>query len=107
MSSIRRWYLFAVCAVSLQSVAWAAIVLLRGLLHPRLQADFELISVQIAVIIIGLPIFLWHWSSARDHFVNQAVDGVVDIGPAPIYLYFRKIRNKERHLFFNDWLRCI
>jgi hypothetical protein len=87
MSSIRRWYLFAVCAVSLQSVAWAAIVLLRGLLNPRLQADFELISVQIAVIIIGLPIFLWHWSRARDHFVNQAVDGVVDVGPAPIYLY--------------------
>lgn len=87
MSSIRRWYLFAVCAVSLQAVAWAAIVLLRGLLNPRFQADFELISVQIAVIIIGLPIFLWHWSRARDHFVDQAVDGVVDAGPAPLYLY--------------------
>lgn len=87
MSSVRRWYLFAVCAVSIQSVAWAAIVLLRGLLNPRLQADFELISVQIAVIIIGLPIFLWHWGRARDHFVDQAVDGVVDVGPAPIYLY--------------------
>ncbi|MBS60459.1 MAG: hypothetical protein CL606_04015 [Anaerolineaceae bacterium] len=87
MSSVRRWYLFAVCAVSLQSVAWAAIVLLRGLLNPRLQADFELISVQIAVIIIGLPIFLWHWGRARDTFVHLTVDGGVDVGPAPLYLY--------------------
>jgi len=57
MSSVRRWYLFAVCAVSIQSVAWAAIVLLRGLLNPRLQADFELISVQIAVIILAYQFF--------------------------------------------------
>lgn len=87
MSSIRRWYLFSVCAVSLQAVAWAAIVLLRGILHTGLQADFELISVQIAVITIGLPIFLWHWSRARDHLTDQVVDGEVELEPVPLYLY--------------------
>ena len=59
MMTVRRWYLFLVCAVSLQAVTWASIWLLRGILLPSLLADPELFSVQIAIILIGLPVFLW------------------------------------------------
>jgi len=31
MNAVRRWYIYLVCIVSLQAVAWAAISLLRDL----------------------------------------------------------------------------
>ncbi len=65
MISIRRWYVFLVCAVSLQSVTWAVIALLRNLLAQRSEAPITAIAFQIAVIIIGLPLFLVHWLWAQ------------------------------------------
>ena len=77
MTTVRRWYLFMVCAVSLQAVAWAVIWLLRGILLPDLLAGPELFSMQIAIVAIGLPIFLWHWGRAR---------GEAPIGPNAVVL---------------------
>ncbi len=85
--TVRRWYLFLVSAVSLQAVVWAVIWILRGMLLPSLRAEAELFSVQIAIIVIGLPIFLWHWSRARVQAQSLVEDGRVDVGPFPIYLY--------------------
>ena len=87
MTTVRRWYFLLVCAVSLQAVTWAVIWLLRGILLPNLLADPELFSVQIAIIVIGLPIFLWHWSRAFMEARPLAEDGRVDVGPWPLYLY--------------------
>ncbi len=61
MSSIRRWYIYLVSAISLQAVAWAIIALLRNLLISRLNPPRTAIAFEIAVILIGLPIFLAHW----------------------------------------------
>jgi len=61
MSSIRRWYIYLVSAISLQAVAWAIIALLRNLLISRLNPPPTAIAFEIAVILIGLPIFLAHW----------------------------------------------
>jgi len=61
MSTVRRWYIYLVSAVSLQAVAWAIIVLLRNLLISRLNPPSTLIAFPIAVILVGLPIFLAHW----------------------------------------------
>jgi hypothetical protein len=61
MSTVRRWYIYLVSAVSLQAVAWAIIVLLRNLLITRLNPPSTLIAFPIAVILVGLPIFLAHW----------------------------------------------
>ncbi|NJN54537.1 MAG: hypothetical protein HC804_07155 [Anaerolineae bacterium] len=68
MANIRRVYIFVVTAVSLNAVAWAVIVLLRNLLTPALNPlrnnisyQTEVIAMQLAVIIIGLPIYLVHW----------------------------------------------
>lgn len=87
MMTIRRWYIFLVCAVSLQAVAWAVIWLLRGMLLPRMYAEAELFSVQIAIVVIGLPIFIWHWRKVSSPAQSRTEDGHVDLGPFPIYLY--------------------
>lgn len=59
MVTVRRWYIFLVCAVSLQSVTWAVITLLQDLLTSG--GSVAAIAFQIAVIVIGLPLFLVHW----------------------------------------------
>jgi hypothetical protein len=68
MNSILRWYQYIVSAFSLQAVTWAVIALLRNLLTPALNPisgsvsyATETMALQLAVIIIGLPLFLVHW----------------------------------------------
>lgn len=59
MVTVRRWYVFLVCFIALQGVTWAVIALLRGVL---LGTSTPLATAfQIAVTIIGLPVFLGHW----------------------------------------------
>ncbi len=65
MATVRRWYMFLVSAISLQAVAWAVIALFRDLLTPDYQAPIEATAFQIAVIIVGLPIYLAHWLWAQ------------------------------------------
>jgi hypothetical protein len=61
MVTVRRWYIYLVCAVSLQSVTWAVIALGRNLLIQTRTPDVAFIAFQIAVIVIGLPLYLAHW----------------------------------------------
>lgn len=65
MDSVRRWYIFLVAAISLQSVAWALIALLRNLLGVWGDRSNTAIAFQVAVIVIGLPIFVIHWLWAQ------------------------------------------
>jgi hypothetical protein len=59
MSTVRNWYIYLVSAISLQAVTWSTIDLLRNLL--LYGADPLAVALQLAVIIIGLPVFLVHW----------------------------------------------
>lgn len=65
MATVRRWYIFLVCAISLHSVTWAVIALLRNLFISGSDAPVAVIAFEIAVIVIGLPIFLVHWLWAQ------------------------------------------
>ncbi len=65
MSSVRRWYIFLVATISLQAVTWAVIALLRNVLGVWGERSTEAIAFQIAVIVIGLPVFLIHWFWAQ------------------------------------------
>ncbi len=65
MATVRRWYIFLVSAISLQAVTWAVIALLRNLVTPGYDAPTDAIAFQIAVIVVGLPIFLGHWLWAQ------------------------------------------
>jgi len=71
MSTVRRWYLYIVCAISLQAVTWAVIALLRNLFVFGIEP--LAVALQIAVVIIGLPVFLGHWLSAQ-----RSVEGSVE-----------------------------
>ena len=61
MFTPRRFYIYAVSAVSIQSVTTALIALLRNLLVTELHPERTAIAFQIAAILIGFPIFLAHW----------------------------------------------
>ncbi len=61
MTTVRRWYVYLVSAISLQAVTWAVIALLRNLLLSRLDPQPTAIAFQISVVVIGLPIFVAHW----------------------------------------------
>lgn len=85
MFNFRRIYIYLVTAVSLNAVAWAIIALLRNLLTPGLNParnsiayNQEMMALQLAIIIIGLPIYLAHWLWAerltqRDEEEREAV----------------------------------
>jgi len=60
MNTARRWYIYLVCAISLQAATWAIIALLRNLLAGG-GGSIGFIAFQIAVTVIALPIFLVHW----------------------------------------------
>ncbi|NTU79242.1 MAG: hypothetical protein HGA45_07535, partial [Chloroflexales bacterium] len=65
MSSVRRWYIFLVATISLQAVTWAVIALLRNVLGVWGERSTEAIAFQVAVIVIGLPVYLIHWLWAQ------------------------------------------
>jgi len=65
MSSIRRWYVYLISAISLQAVTWALISLLRDLLIPQLNSPRQSMALSTAVILTGLPFFLVHWLWAQ------------------------------------------
>jgi hypothetical protein len=65
VNNVRRGYIYLACIASLEAVAWAAIGLLRNLLAPGKYTSLEETALLIAVIVVGLPIFLVHWLWAQ------------------------------------------
>jgi hypothetical protein len=65
MENVRRAYVYLVCLASLQGVAWAVISLLRNLLAPPARTSPENTALQLAIIIVALPVFVVHWVWAQ------------------------------------------
>jgi len=65
MSNVRRGYIYLACLASLEAVAWAIISLLRNLLAPAKFTSLEGTALQVAIIVVGLPLFLVHWLWAQ------------------------------------------
>jgi hypothetical protein len=65
MSNVRRAYIYLACIASLEAVAWAVISLLRNLLVPGKYTSLENTALQIATIVVGLPVWLVHWLWAQ------------------------------------------
>ena len=93
MNNILRWYQYIVSAVSLQAVTWAVIALLRNLLTPALNPlsgsiryATDTMALQLAVIIIGLPIFLVHWLWAERSRGQEGEEAFELV--RPLYIYF-------------------
>ncbi len=65
MGNVRRGYIYVACIASVEAAAWAIISLLRNLLAPDRYSSLEGTALQIAIIVVSLPIFLVHWLWAQ------------------------------------------
>lgn len=72
MRTVRRIYFYAVSLVSLEIALWGVISLARNILSPsyRLQ-DSDLLASGLALVLVGLPIFVLHWWLAQRDAVRD------------------------------------
>lgn len=61
MRTIRRLYFYAVAFISLEVVVWGLIGLLRSILSSRLVNTADVLAQALALVLVGVPIFLFHW----------------------------------------------
>ena len=61
MRTIRRLYFYAVALISLEIVLWGVIGLLRSIFSSRLVDIADVLAQALALVLVGLPIFLFHW----------------------------------------------
>lgn len=61
MRTIRRLYFYAVALISLEVVTWGLIGLLRSIFSTRLVNTAEVLAQALALVLVGVPIFLFHW----------------------------------------------
>lgn len=71
MQTIRRLYLYAFALISLETVLWGAIILVRSLLGGPDQMEPAELARSISLILVGIPVFLLHggiahYSAARN-----------------------------------------
>jgi hypothetical protein len=85
MLSVRRWYIYLVSGISVQSVTWAIIFLLRNLIVPERESSTLELAFFIAVIIIGLPIYIAHWLWAQRLANNDPIERGATLRRAYLY----------------------
>jgi hypothetical protein len=71
MPTIRRLYFYLVAFISLEVVTWGLIGLLRSIVSSALVDMAGALSRALALVLVGAPIFLFHWrwcqrAAARD-----------------------------------------
>lgn len=65
MKSIRRLYFYLVAFISIEVVTWGLIGLLRSIIDDTVSGGAEALAQAIALILVGVPIFLIHWLWAQ------------------------------------------
>jgi hypothetical protein len=65
MKTVRRLYFYAVAFVSLEVVLWGLIGLLRTIFNNPEFGSAEALAGALALILVGVPIFLVHWVWAQ------------------------------------------
>ncbi|MFN3374787.1 MAG: DUF5671 domain-containing protein, partial [Chloroflexus sp.] len=61
MNVVRRWYLFVSATIGLQGFTWSLIWLIYGVVSGVDQPSIEATALQIAALVICLPLWLIHW----------------------------------------------
>ncbi len=97
MLTVRRIYLYLVSAISLVGVTWSVIGLARLIVSEGIgQGQIIGLATWLAIIIVGLPIFLFHWLMAqrltdRDEEERSSIVrriyfyGIMAAGATPIF----------------------
>jgi len=65
MKTVRRLYFYAVALISLEVVLWGLINLLRSIIDQTVGGGAVALAQALALILVGLPIFLFHWLWAQ------------------------------------------
>lgn len=65
MRTIRRLYFYAVALISLEVVIWGLIGLMRTIFSSGLVNLTEVLAQALALVLVGVPIFLFHWLWTR------------------------------------------
>ena len=66
MKTIRRLYFYAVAIISMEVVVWGIISLLRSIFSVnKIVDDASALAQALALILVGVPIFLVHWLWAQ------------------------------------------
>lgn len=66
MKTIRRLYFYAVASISIEVVMWGIISLLRSIFNAnRIVDSASTLAQALSLILVGVPIFLVHWSWAQ------------------------------------------
>src|SRR5258706_3578244 len=65
MKTIRRLYFYAVAFISLEVILWGTISLVRSFFGNRIEDGVQTLAQAISLILVGVPIFLFHWIFAQ------------------------------------------
>lgn len=65
MKTVRRLYVYAVALISIEVVIWGLINLLRSMVSQTVGGTAEVLARALALTVVGLPIFLFHWRWAQ------------------------------------------
>ena len=65
MKTVRRLYFYAVALISIEVVLWGLINLLRSIVSQTVGGTAEVLARALALTVVGLPIFLFHWLWAQ------------------------------------------
>ncbi|MBN1372047.1 MAG: hypothetical protein JW987_08895 [Anaerolineaceae bacterium] len=66
MRTIRRLYFYALALIGLEALVWGAVNLLRTILEAGLTgSDVDSLAIGLAMVLVGLPVFLLHWLTAQ------------------------------------------
>ena len=65
MKTIRRLYFYAVAFISLEVILWGMISLVRSFFGNRIENGVQTLAQALSLILVGVPIFLFHWILAQ------------------------------------------
>jgi hypothetical protein len=65
MKTVRRLYFYSVALITIEVVLWGLINLLRSIIDQTVGGTAEALARALALTLVGLPIFLFHWLWAQ------------------------------------------
>lgn len=86
MKTIRRLYFYLVAIISLEVVVWGVIGLLRSIIKgSNMINGTEALAQALALILVGVPIFLFHWLWSQNVSAKDAEEKTASL--RAIFLY--------------------
>lgn len=87
MQTIRRIYFYAIALISLETIVWGLIGLLRSIASPQLVGgSVERLAAPLAFVLVGLPVFALHWRWIQRSAASSSEEAAAWVRTAFFYL---------------------